>query len=366
MEARKTIFQGRKVYLELLRIIAILFVIFNHTDACYLYYKTTDNPFTFWVSLIFTILCDINVPLFFMISGVLLLQKEESIRDIFRKRIMRYLILLSVFSAAMYVFQYLHGKRSFISISDFFSGLLQGNIQITYWFLYSYLGFLCLLPFIRMLAINMKGKDFIYLFILAIIFKCLIPSIQILGLQMVSTSFTACFQFITDGVFYSLMGYGIDHFLLNVNRKKYYCMWFIMIITVAASVLLVFEDRAASGEYRKEALSHFTPVLTVTVFCIVFCYSVLHNGFTYKMSKTAVSVGSYVFGIYLMEQYARTVLLPVYLFLIHHTVGILACGIYVISSFFLALGFSFVLSRIPYLNVLVHPAMHRVFDNNKC
>jgi surface polysaccharide O-acyltransferase-like enzyme len=354
-EKRITTYQGKKVYLELLRIIAILFVIFNHTDGCFLYYKTTDNPFTFWISLIFSILCGINVPLFFMISGVLLLQKEETFKELFQKRISRYLILLIVFSAAMYLFQYWHGKRTLLSIPDFLSGLLQGNIQTTYWFLYSYLGFLLLLPFLRILASKMNCRDYIYLFILAVVFKCLFPAIQSLGIAAISPSFTGTFQFITDSVFYSLMGSGIDRYFMNADRKKYLGMWSLLILSAAAGVAAVFMHRAYAGEYQQSALSYFTPALTISVFGIVICFAALHNGFPDRLSRAAVHTGSYVFGIYLTEQYARTVLLPVYLTLIHHTVGILACGIYVLLSFFLALGFSFVLSKIPYLNSLIRP-----------
>lgn len=38
----------KEVYIEFLRIIAIILVIFNHTDGFFLYYSNTDNPLTWW------------------------------------------------------------------------------------------------------------------------------------------------------------------------------------------------------------------------------------------------------------------------------------------------------------------------------
>ena len=51
----------RRVYLDLLRILAVVLVIFNHTDGCFLYYVTTGNPVTFWYSLLGSILCMTDV-----------------------------------------------------------------------------------------------------------------------------------------------------------------------------------------------------------------------------------------------------------------------------------------------------------------
>ena len=71
----------RLLSLDFMRIFAILLVIFNHTDNRGFYRFLTDDPGTFlyWFNLFFSILCKAAVPLFFMISGALLLNKEESI-----------------------------------------------------------------------------------------------------------------------------------------------------------------------------------------------------------------------------------------------------------------------------------------------
>ena len=73
----------RKLYLDFLRIIAIIFVIYNHTSEKGYYLYAYDSPFILKVIYIATgALIAVAVPIFFMISGSLLIPKEESIGDL--------------------------------------------------------------------------------------------------------------------------------------------------------------------------------------------------------------------------------------------------------------------------------------------
>ena len=73
----------RKLHLEMIRIIAVFLVIFNHTDG-FIYYIETTNRLTWLFSLGMAGICRIAVPLFFMVSGALLLDREESVKDLFQ------------------------------------------------------------------------------------------------------------------------------------------------------------------------------------------------------------------------------------------------------------------------------------------
>ena len=62
----------RKTYLDVLRILACFLVIFNHRRGYTAYQNTTDMLSAFYY-MFYTMVTRINVPLFFMISGSLLL-----------------------------------------------------------------------------------------------------------------------------------------------------------------------------------------------------------------------------------------------------------------------------------------------------
>ena len=74
---------SKKVYFELIRIIAIGLVLFNHLSG-YTLYQISSGPKQ-WVYMFFTMVTRINVPLFLMISGALLLRKDEEYPIVIKK-----------------------------------------------------------------------------------------------------------------------------------------------------------------------------------------------------------------------------------------------------------------------------------------
>ena len=73
------------LYVEILRIICIVLVIFNHTNYLgYVYFLSFDiGSLPYWFYMVFSVITGISIPMFFMISGMLLLGKTESIGYMF-------------------------------------------------------------------------------------------------------------------------------------------------------------------------------------------------------------------------------------------------------------------------------------------
>lgn len=68
----------RLLHLDLLRLMAILFVIFNHTsDRGYFLFADSVGSWLYFPYMASSVLCKVAVPIFFMISGALLLPKEN-------------------------------------------------------------------------------------------------------------------------------------------------------------------------------------------------------------------------------------------------------------------------------------------------
>ena len=85
----------REVYLDMIRIVAVFLVIFTHTgdigSKLYVFgdYGTLRNA----IYIMADIIRCINVPLFFMVSGALLLGKKEAYKTLLKKRVLRYAIV---------------------------------------------------------------------------------------------------------------------------------------------------------------------------------------------------------------------------------------------------------------------------------
>lgn len=339
--------KDKKVHLEIIRLLAISLVVFNHTDGYFLYYSTTHNILTYSVSLLFSILCRINVPLFFMVTGALLLDKEESIKELYTKRVMRIAVIIVLFSAVQYVFLGIYkGEMSNLSLMDFFSLVYTGKVVESYWFLYAYLAILMMLPFLRKMAKLMTVEEFHYLFILKIVLGILF---RVFGLFTGKGIGIELF-ILTDSVFYVLAGYYMEkrmkeNFYQNRNKEmkkaEVAC-----VAAVILSIIIVTAMHKNTGVYLEECLTIFTPVIAITVYFMVKSICTRRK-LSIRLEKIVIYAGSTVFGIYLIEKLVRRQLLPVYLYLSENTVGILACFCYVTGTLFLAFVYVSILKKIP-------------------
>ena len=147
------------VHIEFLRILAIFLVLFNHTgtNGFFLFADELDSPFfPFYIFL--SIADKIAVPIFFMIAGALLLGKEESIRDVYTKRVFRYIVILVVVSFLYWLWQF-HYNISVAALRVFWKKLYSHHMSTQLWYLYSYIGLLIMLPLLRRLAGVLKKND---------------------------------------------------------------------------------------------------------------------------------------------------------------------------------------------------------------
>lgn len=105
----------RRVYLDIVRIVAIFLVLYTHISADGLrLYKVSENLSIQIPYLFIDCFRTINNPLLFMVSGVLLLGKEESIRVVWKRRVLRFAIVLVTFS-------YIHVLDNCIQSSNYTS-----------------------------------------------------------------------------------------------------------------------------------------------------------------------------------------------------------------------------------------------------
>lgn len=163
----------KKIHLELIRVFAIMLVVFNHTPAFHMPLQSAEVTWS-WVLMLAASLADkMGVPLFFMVSGALLLGREESLMHVLRHRVLRMLLVLALFLVAQNAY--------FVGIGQL--TLAEGVHQMVRlkspapatWFLSAYTAFLLILPLLRLLAQHMQPRHFVYLIILHLVFYEFIP-----------------------------------------------------------------------------------------------------------------------------------------------------------------------------------------------
>lgn len=275
-----------------------------------------------------SVLARINVPLFAMVSGALLLGRNESYNDLWHKRILRILLVIVVFESLIYL--EFHMTRSYpISWQDFIYGMFGGTPKnfTSYWFLYAYLGFLLMLPFLRFVAQRMRRSDFFWLMGIHVVFSTLMPTVRFICLACNMPRFA-----VSDSIAISLSSVGLYFFPLigywinkNIDvtrlRRKH---WTILVSTTLAGMAFCGMLTYLRGEhldgYKQDYLGLTAYMTAIAAFLLVKCYA-LHVQPGSRTYKAWQSTGGVAFGVYLMDQALKLVLYEPLKDLLMNTIG---------------------------------------------
>lgn len=314
---------SKKIYLEYLRIIACVLVIYNHLSG-YMLFVITDGASQFFY-MILTMITKINVPIFFMITGTLLLGKEEDFKTVISKRILRFLLVILIFVGGLYVITYIQsvmaGEPLEKPLYNFIMGILNNNVCGIYWYLYAYLGFLFMLPFMQRIAKNIARDDICILLFLNFVFSSFIPLINIVLNKLSIDPISICNDFSVplatiSAFFYPLIGYYIDNKIDVSKFKNKHIIYLLLFggIGIIISCWCTYYEGRNIGEYTQRYVYLFTYVIAIAVFLIVkylvtVAFPKLSKG---KIGKTITLIGSLTFGIYLFDPYLKTIFYRTY------------------------------------------------------
>lgn len=292
----------RKIHLEILRLIAIYFVIFNHTGVNAFQAYSTKEPgsLLYNMYLIMAIVCKIAVPLFFMISGATLLGKTESIKDLYFKRVFKIVEVLLLFS----FIQYIRINTNF-DIVDFTQKIYQKSIITQYWFLYAYIAFLIILPILRIIAKNIDKKEVIYLFLLWIVSDLLISFFE--NTLQIYRNVNLTIPLFKTIIIYPILGYSCEKFFDEVNKKLVIIILFIITIfaTIFTIVLTNFEISKTGDLLTQKYIGTYILPHTVLAY-LTIKYIVDSVNIHEKIARTIAWCGSCVMGIYLLETFLHS------------------------------------------------------------
>lgn len=292
--------QKRMISLDLMRVFAILLVIFNHTNERGFYRFLTDDPGTFlyWFNLFFSVACKVAVPLFFMISGALLLRKEESIGATYKRGI-RILVDLILFSVLFYGVEAIE-TGSPMTITSLLKGILQSNVPHL-WYLYTYIAFLLVVPVLRGFVRGLSEKEGLVLFVLAFLVGCLLPLFEFFA---GSVNHLAVPAFVTGMIlFYPVMGYLLTNRvdLSRVGGKQLGVLWAVNLLLFAASMVAEWKFLGKHPGSTDELFLTNTRFLNAPVVYLTFLKLFDGKSFGAGTDKVVTEVGMCTFGVYLIH-----------------------------------------------------------------
>lgn len=302
----------KKLYLEIIRIFAIFFVIYVHTgtDASE-HYQIAGNLFSYWLSLVLYSVAQTSVPLFFLVSGAVLLHKEESLKDVLVHRAFRIFIIILLFGLIQYTYFYYLNPEIGFSIPVYFWMIYSTTVITQYWYIYAYFALMLILPFVRMMAHSMKNIHFWYLFGLFFLMEGLLPIIEyIWGNNRIALSI----PLFANSILYPILGYYIVQ-----RSSEFFYQKNVLLLTNLAGIAALFTNTIIAFIAHKqrgtaETLEGMTAMAALVIFINIraLCHyakhsskHLFHNCFSQALCKGACFIGGGVFGVYLLEPLLR-------------------------------------------------------------
>ncbi|MQS76171.1 acyltransferase [Lactobacillus halodurans] len=350
----------RIFYLDFIRVIAILLVIFIHASAI----DTTKNIGTgqWQITKILNYFAHISVPLFFMISGTLLLnsKKTTSLSYTWKQRVPRVVIpfvLWSVISPIV-VGIYVH-SLSLHNVLTSVKNMLHQPTSPTLWFMYPLIGIYILSPIIKTFVQNATTEMLLYVTGIWLVTCSLLPSIAV----MLPKNLAAILQLSPIANFFLVGGFTgyfiLGYVLTRLHAEKTNSWWLILVFLIfgfagnfiSEAVPQIFD--ANNGYY---VTSIFIPIMSVPAFILLQKWgSTIRNNFTVK---TFEFLSPLVFGVYLIHNLLILYIEP--FFMSHLPIqGIIATFIRYFAILILSIFIIWILNLIPGLNYLLTGNSHK-------
>lgn len=302
----------KKHYIDILRTIAIYLLVLAHSGIVMEYYT---NDSRHWVRLLCMFeesFARCGPDLFFVISGGLLLAREESLGELYGKRVFRHLLVIVIFSFISYVYElYMILGLSFreIWLRHYLLTMYSSLHYEPYWFMYSYLAYLVMLPLLRRMAQGMGRGDFLYF--IGIMFA--LPAIE--SVMCIVTggevfTYSPSFNLYLAAAFCPLMGYFIERRI----EDRHFCLKNCLIAAGAVLLMLIIGtfigDRYLIIAGSGSLCGIWWPHSACGFYFIAKCISHMRarKGYTPSkgLRKLLEILGGASFSIFLMDQIFRT------------------------------------------------------------
>ena len=296
-DAQESSDRKRKVYIDILRIFACLAVIFNHTGVRG-FLRYTQGPadsFQWIASFFFSTFCK-TVPLFFMISGALLLGRDESIGKTLRRSV-KILIDTILFSLFYFWFDSRLAGTEFL-LKDTLRTMLNSNYGHL-WYLYAHIALILSLPILRKLVISLDEKTARYTIVLASLFSGGIWIIQYFWTGPINDWLKP--QWLTPFIFiYPVTGYIIEN-KMRIDKRTVCQLWGIVYLCfVLNSICESFSLEKEPGGAGETFIQSFMLINNMAIYVTVK-YIFENKKYSDKKYKVLTEVGACTYGIYLFH-----------------------------------------------------------------
>lgn len=251
--AAQKIMKERKYNLELIRMFSFVMVIAIHVTNyfCRAYGEITQGEYLF--SLVIDTLSRVSVPCFFMLTGALLLGRDEPLEK-HVKRLAHFFLSLVVWSVIYYLWNVFYMGTEY-DLRE----ILYVPVEAHLWYLYAMIPIYFVLPFFQIMCRNMDmmmERAFLVVITTAVIFN------YIVALQNGEAYYD--FPIIGDGVysFFVFIGYYIYKYRKHIKISQRTAA-VAFTVCMAVTFGLTWGVTAVTGEHFEKTLQYGSPFLVL-------------------------------------------------------------------------------------------------------
>ncbi|WP_164713765.1 acyltransferase [Shimwellia blattae] len=246
-----------------MRILSIFAVIVLHQASAFSLYENTSLEW--WVVDFYNSFARWCVPVFIMLSGYLLLHKEEGFYVFYRKRLSRILIPLIFWSFFYLLWNFtIHYFKwgGDIGFYQMIKALLTGRPYYHMWFLYMIPFIYITTPYLRILTKNLNKKEYLFLVVIFFLFSASDYIYKMIYLQMSFAKTSSIFHVFIYYIGYFLLGGYINKF--NVKMPLLHSVLGFVFFAVITMILHCY-----NGQYSYANLSLNVILCSIFVFFMV-------------------------------------------------------------------------------------------------
>lgn len=286
------------LWIDLLRIIAMFGIVLLHTTAPLLYQFEKISASYWWTANVYDSAVRVCVPLFFLISGYLLLGKSQKLSYFILKRIKKVVIPLFAWSLIYLIWKRIIVFDYTISIKSVYSIIITPSYYHL-WFIYALIFVYYLIPILRKLILNSSEYTKYYFVIIWFFIVSTVPLFENFTGLVNKIDFLAMPGFAG----YFVLGYIIGH--KNISKKIFIIANVILILSYIFTVVSTYLLSAQNGIFNGYFYGYFSPniiLLSVTLFLSVRYKSQDIKFENYQLgSKIIEKVSAASLGIYLVH-----------------------------------------------------------------
>ena len=252
-------------YCDFLRLIAIVSVVLIHVFADFRDYYLINNKSYYFILTFLDSFTRAGVPIFFMLTGIFLLNnKNESYTDFLKKKMPKLVVPFLFISIIYYIYEMLKLSKG-ISLIGFINSFTSNNIKYHFWFMYSIILIYLIIPFLKKMINSLNKKELRTLIVVIFISNILILVKSISNLFDLNLFNGFIYPNLIIYTNYLFLGYYLYKYNISDKYKK--IIYYLAIISL---IIMPIGDYILTSNFREDtflvASSPFTFIIASALF----------------------------------------------------------------------------------------------------